>query len=338
MSDDTDLNALADELKKKLKRLRELNGKDFYLFYQDEQSGKKWDKWHTYDEWAGLIETRTEYKSTSFPNQRQVLENEVIIELDAPTKDENARLYNEVIMPKLENHRIAHECWWSGNKSRHIHIMFSNLAQLNDRERECAKRLWLQKYFLETSAFKFMDFSKTSSKTLIQIESTLHRKSRNKKTLVSKVASGLVPKIKNRIIKIAVEKAKHQEVALQYVNSMKRIEKCPFLDYALVNKLPEGGRNNTISKNLAIYLAQNKPREIESLVKQYCDVQKLGMGTMIGWMRKAKDGTITRFNFFEIQGYQLELMQSGFDLPVTAKCSNCPNAKMCKAQAKAALQ
>lgn len=75
-------------------------------------------KWLHPNEWA------KQHKSQ--PNYRSVFPNEIVLETDFPLKETNW-LVAQTIMQKLREQGYGYRCYFSGNKSFHIHLFFKNL-------------------------------------------------------------------------------------------------------------------------------------------------------------------------------------------------------------------
>lgn len=111
-------------------------------------------------------------------NQRTVLPDEVVVDLDGDTNLENGDLLKES-QYRLNIRGYSYEVWESGGKGYHIHMIFPELLKLNEFQRKYVRAKFL-------SLFKDLkgDQLKKSERTTIQMEWTSHRKTSNYKTLV----------------------------------------------------------------------------------------------------------------------------------------------------------
>jgi predicted transcriptional regulator/DNA polymerase IIIc chi subunit len=79
--------------------------------------------------WTPIEKIKKSFDNFPF---RQMLENEMIIEIDKPTLEES-KAYAEKIKPRLVTKGITFEVWTTQNKSCHIHLFFNR--KLTDEER-----------------------------------------------------------------------------------------------------------------------------------------------------------------------------------------------------------
>ena len=75
-------------------------------------------KWLTWKEWKT---TRVR-----LPNYRRVLPNEIVLETDFPKRETN-KLVADKLMQILREKGYGYRCYFSGNKSYHIHLFFTNI-------------------------------------------------------------------------------------------------------------------------------------------------------------------------------------------------------------------
>jgi hypothetical protein len=75
-------------------------------------------KWFEWKDWK--------QQRKNLPNYRQVLHNEIVLETYFPRKQENWETA-QAIMKILREKNCAYRCWFSGNKSFHIHLLFTNM-------------------------------------------------------------------------------------------------------------------------------------------------------------------------------------------------------------------
>jgi len=116
---------------------------------------------------------------------RQQLENEIILELDKSTLEENKQLY-ERIKPKLVTKGIAFEAWTTQSKSYHIHIFFDKT--LADQERQA----FIETMF-EPEEIAGMDsnYWTKNSRQLVAIGGAVHYKSGKPKILLEALGEGV---------------------------------------------------------------------------------------------------------------------------------------------------
>lgn len=123
---------------------------------------------------------------------RQQLPNEIIIELDLPTPEENKKMYTQ-IKGKLTEKGIAFEGWDPQSKSIHVNIFFNK--SLKDVE-----RLAFLKNILTREELKACDKNYWTKKgrQLIATGGAIHYKSKKPKVLLEKIGEGLneFPKLK----------------------------------------------------------------------------------------------------------------------------------------------
>jgi hypothetical protein len=87
----------------------------------------------------------------------------------------------DLISRKLQEAKISHQCYHTGNTGRHILAKFEDLHNYGLGERQ-----WLKREIIRLFADGYnIDLLKTSSKTLIQMPDTPHRKTGKEKRLIS---------------------------------------------------------------------------------------------------------------------------------------------------------
>ena len=79
---------------------------------------------------------------------------------------------------------------------------------------------------------------------------------------------------------------------------------CKFLNHCIMTKLPEGGRNNIISKNLIPYVKNKADRDM--LIERYLATQDMPLAEIQGWV--AKGNSIQR-NCGELINYQKKFLK-----------------------------
>jgi hypothetical protein len=103
-------------------------------------------------------------------NQRTVLPDEVVIDLDGNTTLENGELRKETEY-RLNLRGYTYEVWHSGNKGLHYHLFFPELLGLPDLQRKYVKAKFLA-LFKDLKA----DQQLKSDRVNIQMENAPHRK------------------------------------------------------------------------------------------------------------------------------------------------------------------
>jgi len=154
--------------------------------YQDITTGKKIVK-------TELVNAKLRIEDA---NQVQILKPWVIFDIDPPKTDacrdrdvESEKQMN-VIMERLKNDCVSYEAYHTGNTGRHILVKYPELINYSDSDRLWLKREIIRKYAHDCN----IDLLKTSSKTMIQMPNTPHRKTGKDKTLLhTHLAEGINP-------------------------------------------------------------------------------------------------------------------------------------------------
>lgn len=112
-------------------------------------------------------------------NHRSMLDNEVVIEFDCGTVEEN-REYANKVTNRLLRDGFKYAKWYSGGKSTHVHIIID--------PKQCPNvpllKSCLMRYY--SKGLPTPDLRLTSKNHLIRAEYGLHEKTGKKKTLISK--------------------------------------------------------------------------------------------------------------------------------------------------------
>ena len=104
-----------------LDKLAAIQGnREFWVQWRE----KKTDKWHGWSTWLQWPDCKLMRKD--LPNYRQTLWNEIVLETDFPTKEVNWEVAQK-IMKHLQEQGYGYRCYFTGNKSYHIHLLFKNL-------------------------------------------------------------------------------------------------------------------------------------------------------------------------------------------------------------------
>lgn len=148
---------------------------DYYVFKMDGgQPAYGWKKWRHYSE----IDDDT-------PNQRQILPNEIVIDLDYDQDShvENIRrnlAFAEQIVERLDQDDITYSMWRSGGKGAHIHVFYKPGCASNiesDGRLQQFKEWFIRRYAPDgLTDLGFVDLDTTGGSTLIQAEHSEHRK------------------------------------------------------------------------------------------------------------------------------------------------------------------
>jgi hypothetical protein len=234
-----------------------------------------WTKWHRLKDWKRY-----------FPDKpyahRQILPNEIVIESDFPTVQDNFE-FAENICSVLKDKLISHSVWFSGNKSYHIHILF---VQNSNTEQKLA---WVESIIGKENC-SVIDKSNLNKKHLILAENAVNYKSGNRKTLLSHFGYwlNLFPEMESKV---------KQDKPIEWVLREPFIPEfgCPIIEFALNHKLPEGDRNQIIAPNL---MALNP--NIDT-IKKFCEVQGMNWSQVGDWIKS--DKYCHTFNCKQLRNY-----------------------------------
>lgn len=119
-----------------------------------------------------------DYSDIKKYNHRMILENEVVIEFDTDSPEENKSLV-ESIIPKLRRDGIRYSLWHSGNKSYHLHFFVDTKKASNIR----LLKKSLMRYY--TSHLDKLPDLQLASTHMIRAEFGLHEKTGKHKNLVT---------------------------------------------------------------------------------------------------------------------------------------------------------
>lgn len=204
---------------------------DYFVSYKRKDA--TWTKWYLLSQWSFEFE----------PNYRQVLASELVIESDL-TKEENKEIA-QTINKSMQEKEVGYYCSFTGNKSYHNHSFWKGLEKLDDKQRTRAKELLAE--WLCEEVFDKIDLANLKPKRLILIHGAKHPKTGKEKTLFDSYKPEQINEVPEEII----EKAKEVEEKVFDNNVSFVPTKCPFVDYALKNKLPTGtDRNGNLVPNV----------------------------------------------------------------------------------------
>jgi len=210
---------------------------------------------------------------------RQQLDNELIIELDAPTQKENNEIWFKKIKPILIENKINFEAWVTQSKSIHINLFFER--KINNQEREAFIKT---KFNKKTREFLDNSFwTKEGKGQLIAMEHAIHYKSKEPKILIEKTKEhkNIFPKIKiSKEIKEKATKPKITKSILEILQTPKanNEERC-----SVVMKLFNAHKNdNWKEQEIMDYIEQhNKWKNFE-----YMTTYKYAMGIINKYSKK----------------------------------------------------
>lgn len=114
-------------------------------------------------------------------NQRSVLPNEIVIDLDGNTIYENGELLREVKY-RLNIRGYTYDVWHTGSKGLHCHLYFPELLEMEERQRSYIRAKMLA-IFKDLKA----DQQMKSEKVMVLMENCQHRKTLQLKTFLEHV-------------------------------------------------------------------------------------------------------------------------------------------------------
>lgn len=272
-----------------LVKLKSAFNEDFWIAQKFKTSENEFffTHWHKMSEWKNFYPTTT-------PNYRSILYNELVLETDYPTPEENKVIALQV-MEKLRERNAKFWCVFTGNKSYHVHTFCDSLKLVQEFQIEKAKRI-LALDLLGQELFDKMDGSNFRNKRLIQIEV-----SKNPKTGLD---TSFLEEHEGQILKFDFGSVLDLEKTFKkYVlptDDWKRTlipKTCLALEYALVNKLPSGRitRYEYISPSLAAYIRNRANRD--ELAKKFYEIQEKH-GDLEAWDRKPSNFSCKQIRIF----------------------------------------
>lgn len=143
---------------------------DFYL------TKSRYNKYgeHTWTKWKKYLDAQSDPWFMYNVNHRTILKNEVVIDLDKPTIEENM-IEAEKVINQLKNKKYSYWAFKTGSKGVHIHLFFKNLERETPYKRKKFKHYFLERYGGDTQ--------KSNERCMIAIEYAFHWKTGNKKEL-----------------------------------------------------------------------------------------------------------------------------------------------------------
>jgi len=186
--------------------------------------------------WGNRVKlfTREYYDKYPFYNHRSILNNEVVIEFDKDTKEENL-LYTRMVEDKLKNEGVSYKLWFSGGKSYHIHTLWD---MKNISNPSVMKKVIMEHYSpvvtIEGVSKKVSpDMQLKDNNHLIRLEYSLHEKSGNKKRYIR--SSGDYTKINTISEQLWEEYATYKEYLLkiQMTRNVNSVIESPEIKYLL---------------------------------------------------------------------------------------------------------
>jgi hypothetical protein len=226
------MNPLSSSLKKLSQRWET----DFFVAYK--RQDKSWTKWYPLSEWSFEFD----------PNYRQILANELLIETDL-TQEENKTISNK-ISDSMRKKDIGFYCSFTGNKSYHNHSFWNGLEKLEPKQRTKAKEL-LAEWICEKQ-YEDIDPANLKPKRLILIHGAKHPKTGKEKVLYD----NFNPEKINKVPEFIIEQAKQVTAPKSFGGNQITFKpsSCPFIDYAIKNKLPISDRNSNLVPNVVALL------------------------------------------------------------------------------------
>jgi hypothetical protein len=255
---------------------------DFDVTYKNKQGN--WSKWHKISEWYSLHDFD--------PNYRQIFPNEIVLETDL-NKDSNFSIMKQIINI-LNKNNISYVVFFSGNKSYHVHVFFSDLSNFCDELRTKLKKKWCEVLFKDKDFFGLIDSSNFGKRSLILIPDAINPKTGQKKSLVCNSVHTDLNVLSGEVVS-----------SVSFSCVLKKFDKftgapdfCGACELALREKFPEGCRHNNLSVNVVPYLSQFN--NYEELKEKYLFIQFGGsrVNDLKGWEDKKSS-----FNCKQLQLY-----------------------------------
>jgi P4 family phage/plasmid primase-like protien len=189
------------------------------IAYKDNEGALKWSKWVEY------MKAQEDEKFIEKVNNRTLLTNEIVIDLDLKINETIAQLKKRYTntLQQLKADGYKFEAYFTGSKGYHIHLFFTKLATLKKNDREKLRGVIIEKYN--------GDLQKKIDKCMIALENTPHWKTGNLKELLEEV-QGLNDL--NNIEKEALKLEEKEEEGFDSTLQKPAIRKC--LDLFCQNK------------------------------------------------------------------------------------------------------
>jgi hypothetical protein len=126
-----------------LLRLDEMNRTELRISLHDHET-KMWTKWE------GLFHCKTNDTKTAYDIHREILENEIVIESDYPTFEENYES-SRLIGAILEDKGFRPMYYYSGSKSIHVHVLidFKCLLEIDLNLQDLIRKSYTKNRFIK---------------------------------------------------------------------------------------------------------------------------------------------------------------------------------------------
>lgn len=256
------------------------------ITFIDFTTNKRWPEWRKYNECS------PEERATA--NLRAIFPNEIILDIEDKTRTAN-------IVRDLKEKNMPFSCWSTGSRGSHIHLFYSDLAQL-----ELPLRNRIRKIIINTYE---CDLAKSTEGGLIAEENKPHFKTQQYKVLLEKV-DGLCT-----ICDELMEKAKlevNNEILL--LKQVVDVQQETFKDYHIKDKLflyfkdghilANQQRNNILFKNFAAALVYEglTDEQIKGIIEPILDLHYSDKkyAEFKGWVEKVRKKEIDNYNIFEL--------------------------------------
>ena len=263
----------------------EINLNSKYVTYINEKGKEYWTEWKLWENCSEIEKLKV--------NLRQMMPNEIVLDFEDKT---NLSMVTKLLIDS----NIKFKCYDSGSRGFHIHMIFSNLADL-------PKEVRLEVRKIIITNFK-ADLTKSSEDTLIAIEDRPHFKTMNVKTLiynedgVNMISEIIITEAKRRVERYRTLRVEMDTDFKEYFH------KDPFYIYVKNNIIPDNtGRDLYIFPNLAIACAKSGKTEkeirdiMEPIIKTNFPGKKYA--EFNGWLKKAMNNIITDYNQIQINNW-----------------------------------
>jgi len=130
--------------------------------------------------WFVLDKHFFEEKHYATPNQRQILPDEVVFDIDVENhslenEDVGLKLANK-ILKRMEKEGVKASLWFSGGSGYHLHCFFPEMMKYSKPHRKILRRLVLRHFGIGYLKPTHPAHVCMVPKTLIQLENEIHRK------------------------------------------------------------------------------------------------------------------------------------------------------------------
>lgn len=251
-------------------KLADNGNKEFYISAMYGTQPTKWTLYPSmkYEEEIREINAEThkkvirkEIRTSNIPlsrfNLRQILPQEVIWDIDPPkTTDardqlESAKKQGEKITLRMRQDNITWSVWWTGNKGLHIQTTWPELRNYSDADRLFLKRELIKKYAWDCD----YDLKTATSKCLIQLEDTPHRKTLKNKQKWAEYDSGIpnilpadiIAKYAIKQASVSLRKTLKKDIQSEVKGTLKELLAMPkCMQWLHTTTLPEGNRDNAL--------------------------------------------------------------------------------------------